>query len=213
MFIRKRLTYANVVATLALVFAMSGGALAASNYLITSTKQISPKVIKKLKGRAGKAGPAGPAGPTGKEGPPGKEGAAGKEGPPGKEGAPGLSALSTLPAGQSESGPVGAAETNGTKDHDILDTVQFQVPLPAALEGSHVIFTTTSGTTHCSGPGHAEEGYLCVYIAYEGNVETPVDLDLADTEPGAATEGIGLFWAIAENGEAWAEGSYTVTAT
>ena len=36
--IRKRLTYANVVATLALVFAMSGGALAASKYLITSSQ-------------------------------------------------------------------------------------------------------------------------------------------------------------------------------
>jgi hypothetical protein len=44
----KRFSYANVVATLALVLAMSGGALAASHYLITSTKQISPRVLKKL---------------------------------------------------------------------------------------------------------------------------------------------------------------------
>ncbi len=43
---RKRLTYANVTATLALVFSMSGGALAASHYLIKSTKQISPKVLR-----------------------------------------------------------------------------------------------------------------------------------------------------------------------
>jgi hypothetical protein len=43
---RKRITYANVVATLALVFAMSGGALAAKHYLVTSPKQISPKVLK-----------------------------------------------------------------------------------------------------------------------------------------------------------------------
>jgi hypothetical protein len=77
MFIRKRLTYANVVATLALLFAMSGGALAASKYLITSTKQISPKVIKKLKGNAG---PAGATGATGKEGPAGKEGKEGAAG-------------------------------------------------------------------------------------------------------------------------------------
>lgn len=79
----KRLTYANVAATLALVFSMSGGAIAASKYLITSTKQISPKVIKKLKG---KAGPAGLPGPVGKEGPAGKEGVAGKEGKEGKAG-------------------------------------------------------------------------------------------------------------------------------
>lgn len=71
---RKRLTYANVAATLALVFAMSGGALAAKHYLITSTKQISPKVLKKLKGKTGKTGV------TGKEGAQGKEGVAGKNG-------------------------------------------------------------------------------------------------------------------------------------
>lgn len=80
---KPRLTYANIAATLALVFAMTGGAYAAHHYLITSTKQISPKVIKALKG---KRGPQGLPGAPGKEGLPGKEGAPGKEGPPGKPG-------------------------------------------------------------------------------------------------------------------------------
>lgn len=75
--LKSKLTYANVAATLALVFSMTGGAMAAKHYLITSTKQISPKVVKALKGKTGKTGPAG------KEGAPGKEGASGKEGPPG----------------------------------------------------------------------------------------------------------------------------------
>jgi hypothetical protein len=44
--IRRHLTYANVTATLALVFAMSGGALAAKHYLLSSTRQISPGVLK-----------------------------------------------------------------------------------------------------------------------------------------------------------------------
>jgi hypothetical protein len=93
--ITKSLSYANVAATLALVFAMTGGALAANSYLISSTRQISPKVLKKLKGRTGRTGAAGakgatgatgatgasgPAGASGREGPQGKEGAAGKEG-------------------------------------------------------------------------------------------------------------------------------------
>ena len=77
---RKRVTYANVVATLALVFTMSGGAFAATHYLVNSTKQINPKVLKTLKGNTGKQGPAG------KEGAPGKEGVAGKEGAPGNQG-------------------------------------------------------------------------------------------------------------------------------
>ncbi len=78
----KRLTYANIAMTVVLVFAMSGGALAASKYLITSTKQISPKVLKQLKG---KAGPAGAAGATGAQGPQGP-GGNGQNGTPGANG-------------------------------------------------------------------------------------------------------------------------------
>jgi len=71
-FARTRLTYANVAATLALVFSMTGGALAAKHYLINSTRQINPKVLKKLKAKLkGKTGARGPAGAPGSEGPPG----------------------------------------------------------------------------------------------------------------------------------------------
>ena len=105
--IRRHLSYANVAATLALVFAMSSGALAANRYLINSSKQINPNVLKKIKGAAGKTGVAGKkgasgavgaGGPTGavgaggaagQEGVPGKEGSAGREGTPGKNGATG----------------------------------------------------------------------------------------------------------------------------
>ena len=73
---RKRLSYANVTATLALVFAMSGGALAANHYLITSTKQINPSVLKKLTGKPGPGGPAGATGPQGPGGAPGAPGSA-----------------------------------------------------------------------------------------------------------------------------------------
>jgi hypothetical protein len=79
---RGRFSYANVAATLALVLSMSGGALAAKHYLITSTRQIKPSVLKRLKGNNG---------PVGREGPQGREGASGKEGPQGKEGLQGPS--------------------------------------------------------------------------------------------------------------------------
>jgi len=81
---RRHITYANVAATLALVLAMSGGALAAKHYLINSTKQINPKVLRKLRGHAGPRGArgaTGATGATGKEGPPGKQGADGKAAP------------------------------------------------------------------------------------------------------------------------------------
>lgn len=47
--VHKHLNYANVVATLALLFAMSGGALAAQHYLLNSVSQINPRVLAKLR--------------------------------------------------------------------------------------------------------------------------------------------------------------------
>jgi hypothetical protein len=62
---RRTLSYANVVATLALVFALGGGsAYAAKHYLISSTKQIKPSVITALRGHAGSGGKIGATGPS-----------------------------------------------------------------------------------------------------------------------------------------------------
>jgi hypothetical protein len=80
-FLQRSLSYANVVATLALVFAMSAGAVAATHYLINSTKQINPKVLGKLEGKNGATGATGAPGPGGKEGSPGQTGSAGAIGP------------------------------------------------------------------------------------------------------------------------------------
>jgi hypothetical protein len=80
---RRHLSYANVAATLALVLAMSGGALAAGHYLINSTRQVNPKVLKKLRGprgAKGEPGATGPQGPSGNQGTAGTNGANGKDG-------------------------------------------------------------------------------------------------------------------------------------
>jgi len=78
--ITRRPSPAMAVALFALFFAMGGGAYAAKHYLITSTKQISPKVLKALKGKAGKTGPAGATGPAGPAGAAGAAGAKGDKG-------------------------------------------------------------------------------------------------------------------------------------
>jgi hypothetical protein len=78
----KRPSPAMIVALTALVFSMGGTAIAAKHYLITSTGQIAPSVLRKLEahttvgapvGTVGTptAGSTGPAGPEGKQGPPG----------------------------------------------------------------------------------------------------------------------------------------------
>ncbi|HEY1833008.1 MAG TPA: hypothetical protein VGG08_01120 [Solirubrobacteraceae bacterium] len=58
----------NLIAWLALFVALGGTSLAASHFVITSTKQIKPSVIKKLKGNRGAAGPKGATGATGAQG-------------------------------------------------------------------------------------------------------------------------------------------------
>ncbi len=97
--LRKHLGYANVTATLALFFAMSGGALAASHYLITSTRQIKPSVLSSLKGKSGATGATGASGTTGATGPggpQGPQGAAGTSGTNGTNGEPGKNGESVV---------------------------------------------------------------------------------------------------------------------
>lgn len=89
---RQHMTYANVVATLALLFAMSGGALAANHYLLTSTKQIKPSVLAKLRGKSGPRGAPGVVGPAGLPGLPGLAGLAGQRGDTGAGGLSGSTA-------------------------------------------------------------------------------------------------------------------------
>jgi hypothetical protein len=162
---RSRFTYSNVVATLALVFAMSGGAYAASKFLITSTKQIKPSVLASLKkaganGAAGAQGPAGPAGPAGgvgpqgpagtpgtngEPGPEGKEGKAGKNGTNGKEGSP-WTDKGTLPAGSTETGLWSFGPTSPPPSEFLrVPVASFPIPLAAPLAEGHAHFINEKG--------------------------------------------------------------------
>jgi hypothetical protein len=163
--IHKRMTYANVTATLALFFAMSGGALAASHYLITSTKQISPKVLKSLKatngtngtnGANGAQGPTGPAGTPGAKGEqgakgePGTPGTKGEPGPPGTKGEPGPEGVCsqtncTLPTETTETG---SWDITATKEDEgnVFTSISFTIPLTKALDATHVHYVNEAGT-------------------------------------------------------------------
>src|ERR1019366_2193508 len=72
-----RPTPAGLLATVALFLALGGSAVAAGHYLITSTRQIKPSVLRKLRGATGPRGAAGPAGAPGPEGVQGSRGEAG----------------------------------------------------------------------------------------------------------------------------------------
>jgi hypothetical protein len=66
-----------IIALIALILSLAGSALAASRFIITSTKQISPSVLHSLKGRRGPRGFRGASGAPGVTGAPGHMGAAG----------------------------------------------------------------------------------------------------------------------------------------
>lgn len=109
---RIHLSPTTVIATLALVFAMTGGAYAAKKYLITATKQISPSVLKALQGKAGPAGAAGAQGPAGPAGSAGTKGENGSNGSNGSNGEKGLEGK----AGESVTGKAivsGGSKCNG----------------------------------------------------------------------------------------------------
>jgi Collagen triple helix repeat (20 copies) len=112
--ISRRVTYANVAATLAVLFAMSGGAYAAGRYLITSTKQISPKVLKALSGKPGAAGAAGAQGPQGTQGAPGPQGPQGPAGTNGTDGTNGTSGTSVTSKEQ-KTGKIGTCAEGGSE--------------------------------------------------------------------------------------------------
>lgn len=71
MHLQRRPSPATVIALFALFFALGGTAIAAHHYLISSTSQIKPSVLRSLHGNAGRPGPAGAAGPAGPQGPAG----------------------------------------------------------------------------------------------------------------------------------------------
>jgi hypothetical protein len=130
-YLRRHLSYANIVATFALVFAMSGTAIAAHHYLINSTKQINPSVLKALKGNAGKAGAPGAPGSAG------LTGAKGDAGPKGEGGPSGISGYQVVEGNVAE----------GTKSGFNLSTSVAECPSGKKLLGGGFRTLTGANTT------------------------------------------------------------------
>jgi len=237
--LRTRYGIPGVIATAALVFAMTGGAFAAK-YLITSTKQISPSVLKKLKGAAGPAGaagaqgaqgPAGAAGAAGKDGaqggkgeqgPKGEQGAKGEKGSQGVTGPPGPTCPGgecTLPPGATQSGMwEGSASWNGPGEvynTSFIATVSYPLKLDFDSNFNYVqcVFGTCTPTVSCpsteAANPTAEPGELCIYSQSTSNAPAP-------TEPYPllnSRSGIGMQFLLTDTTQfAQAFGTWAVTA-
>jgi hypothetical protein len=171
----RRLSYANVVATLALFIALGGGAYAATKLpknsvgptqlrknAVTSSKVKDGSLHRQdfaTKDLASLRGPGGATGATGATGAKGDKGTVGS-----------LSADSSIASGQTIRGAFGMGKVAAAGE-EIVRGVALPVPAPVALDPSHVNVAggvddmTSSICTGSYADPTAPSGYACLYPA------------------------------------------------
>jgi hypothetical protein len=192
-FLRRHLSYANVVASLALFLALGGAAFAATQLPRNSvgTGQLkreavtAGKIAKKTRAQLkGDPGPAGPQGKTGKTGPKGAIGAKGAKGDTGARG----------PAGADGTGPAFEVFLQAPKRIGTSATVVLSQSIPA---GSYVISANVAlaeagegiQTIDCSVTGG---GSAVTAVDGEAAAESPATVPLSVTVNLGSTATIAL---------------------
>ena len=166
--VRRNLTPGTAIGVIALVFAMSGGAIAAKN---ASDSAEASKTLRGPKGPKGKRGPQGPQGPKGDTG---EQGPVGPQGPKGDTGDP-WTAGGFLPSGKSVGGTWVAGAGPGILPGPTgvaAAPISFGLPLKG-LPVVKVVKKNQEGVEHATEcPGSvivpkAAKGVLCLYTAEE----------------------------------------------
>ena len=160
--VRKRLTYANVMSSIAVFFVVAGGSAMAANQLAKNsvgTKQLKNGAVTPAKLSA--------AAKATLEGPMGKEGAAGPKG----ESSTSSGLPTTLSSGASESGLFTAQASWPTSTSaggiDTFAVISFPVPLVSAPTPTYVNVGET--TASCMGTPDAPTAAASHLCLYEGN--------------------------------------------
>ena len=222
-----------VISIVALVAAMGGAAYAASGGLTGKQKKEVEKIAKKYAGKPGAngapgspgaKGDAGAAGPEGKQGPEGPEGEQGPEGEPGPPGA--IHPGETLPEGASETGTWSFGTGSGKYAFPALSfPIPLEVPLPAGEQAVHLGGFPAANiagngsqfgdSAACQGSVNeptAPPGALCIYLGeFEGAFKVTEVLQPDGSTGEVGTAGAEI-WLLGVEAEAWATGSWAVTA-
>jgi hypothetical protein len=224
---RRRVSFAGVVAMLALVVAVGGGtAWAAHHYLITSIKQIKPSVRRDLRG------PRGPRGPQGAPGARGATGATGASGATGATGATGVAGTSvfagSIPSGTTVMGAWGgryiAPQTAFNNSYLISYSLPVKAPAPLSDAQVNTASNAAAGDPDATCTGSvdaptAPAGKVCIYI---GSVNNAIVTGFSLVNPGSGTtqpaDDYGFIVRIIDNGTVGptattsAEGTWAYTA-
>jgi Collagen triple helix repeat (20 copies) len=182
---------ATVIAFVALVFAISGGAFAATGGGTREAASVAKAKKKAPVGRPGPRGPQGPTGVAGPTGPAGPTGAQGAQGPAGPTGATGAKGEAGAPGAPGEAGKQGPPGTTG-----------FTATLPSkATETGSWAFTAHENAYRENGNGAVAPNHESVSISFPiplaaGAPGSPVIEGehvhfLAVGETGASVEGCG----------------------
>jgi hypothetical protein len=144
--VRKRLTYANVMSTIAVFLVVAGGTAFAASQLgkeSVGTKQLKKEAVSLAKINAaaknslkGATGPAGPAGPDGAKGATGATGPQGPKGDRGEKGEKGDTGPST--------GPAGGALAGNYPNPELADAAVTKAKLASSSVGASQLGTITT---------------------------------------------------------------------
>jgi Collagen triple helix repeat (20 copies) len=195
-FLRRHLTYANVVASLALFLALGGAAFAATQLPRNSvgTGQLKPeavtagKIAKKTRNQLmGAQGPQGPQGKTGKTGAKGATGARGSTGAAGAKGTAGTDgtgpAFEVFTSNKAVPGPI-VAQTLGAGAYTLSANVSLTNSSGAAAK---VICLISGGGEMNTTIGDTESATMSLSTTRSLNAATAVELTCAGPSGVTAT--------------------------
>ncbi len=142
--VRKHITPSGVIALVALVFAITGGAFAATGGGSSHVRLTASAAKSKAKAKTGPRGPAGPKGATGAAG---ATGPAGAQGPGGAAGAKGENGAAGAPGAPGEPGAPGKNGSNGSS----VSTKEFTGTKESCKEGGNELKAGAATTYVCNG--------------------------------------------------------------
>jgi hypothetical protein len=165
---RNRFGIPGVISVIALIFAMLGGAYAASDDSGSGKASASAKAKKGPRGPRGPKGPAGPAGPQGPAGPAGAKGDKGDTGAAGSNGAAGAAGAAGATGPTGKTGPTGpTGKTGATGATGTFDPEGFT---QTGVWASPNIASLGPGTAW---PSVAEEAAVVIPISFSIPLSSP----------------------------------------